>query len=170
MKDIDTKNITDVEVIDEPITKVDNEAEVEGIKFAKWEIKMIFNTAISSVKVSDVSKEDKINLIKLKIELGKIDTQIKEYEKTVVESLKTDEYNAAEQSAQSGTEEDKTKFKDMQLKLEKDASEICMTLYNEEVSIECKHLSEETFYQIADLFDIQMLGGYDYLYNKLVKK
>lgn len=167
----------DAEVIDQPTTETvvnttEETKEVESIKFAKWEVKMIFNHALSSIKINDVSKEDKRNLIKLKIELGKVQSELDAYEKSVVESLKNEEYTEGEKAAQEpdATEEVKEKFKELQTKLEKSANELCMEEYNKEISIECAHLTDETFYMIADSFDMTMLGGYDYIYNKLVKK
>lgn len=162
-------NITDAEVIDQPITETTEV--VEHIKFIKWEIKMIFNGALSSIKINDLPKEDKINLIKLKIKIGKVHSELEAYEKSVVESLKDDTYTDGEKASQNkdATEEDKEKFKELQKKLEKIANETCMDEYNSEVTIECKHITDETFYKIADSFDMTMLGGYDYIYNKLVK-
>ena len=148
-----------------------DELAIEGISFSKWEVKVIFNNALASVKVNNLNAEDRINLIKLKIGLGKAAASIQEYEKTVVESLKDDTYTDAEKAAQSpeASDEDKEAFAKIQSKLEKDASEACMSEYNDAIRIPCKYLTEETFYSIAEYFDMQMLGGYDYIYNKLVK-
>lgn len=181
MTDMHITEPVGAEVIDQSTTNEATEAteptadakkEVESIKFAKWEVKMIFNAALSSIKINNISKEDKINLIKLKIGLSKVQSELETYEKSVVESLKNDEYAEYEKAVQEvgATEEAKVKFKELQKELEKSANEICMEEYNKEVSIECAHLTDETFYMIADSFDMQMLGGYDYIYNKLVKQ
>lgn len=166
MTDINITESVDAEVIDQPITE-----QVECIKFAKWEIKMLFNSALSSIKVNDLPKEDKINLIKLKIEIGKVHSELEAYEKSVVESLKNETYIAAEKASMTNdaTDDVKEKFKELQKELEKTASETCMDEYNSEITINCKHITDDTFYVIADSFDMTVLGGYDYIYNKLVK-
>lgn len=156
----------DAEVIDQPVE------EVKGLEFAKWEIKMIFNQALSGIKVNDIKKEDKLNLIKLKIELGEYASKLQEYEKSVIDALKNDEYIQAEKAAQSAdaSNEVKSKFEELMHNLEKEANDTCMKEYNTIVTIDCEKLSKDVFYCIADTIQLELLGGYDYIYNKLVKK
>lgn len=142
------------------------------IKLSKFEIKMLFNPVLDGVKLTGVSKEDRISLIKLKIELGKIAKELEEFEKVVIESFKDDNYKSLEQEAskEDATEEDKENFKKLQEEVNKKINESCIEEYNKEVCIECDPISSETFFNVISTVDLTALGGYEYIYNKLVKE
>lgn len=142
------------------------------IKFSKFEIKMLVNPALDGVKINEVSKEDRVNLIKLKIQLGKINKELQDYEKTVIDSFKDDNYTNLESKANSSeaTDEDKQKFEELQKEINSKINEILIEEYNKEVEVECEPISEETFYKTITTVDLTALGGYEYLYNKLVKQ
>lgn len=157
-----TEEITSVEVIEDDNT----------VKLSKFEIKVLFNPSLDGVKLNEVSKEDRIKLIKLKIELGRIAKELEDYTKTVIESFKDDEFKKLEEAAQkdNATEEDKKKFEEFQNNINTKINEVCMEEYNKIVDIKDAKISEDTFFNTISQADINTLGGYEYLYNKLVKK
>lgn len=142
------------------------------MKFNKFEIKMLINPALEGVKLNDISKEDRIKLIKLKIQLGKISKDLQDYEKTVVDSFKDDNYTNLESKAndKEATEDDKKNFEELQKEINAKINEILIEEYNKEVEIECEPIEEDTFYNAISTVDLTALGGYEYLYNKLVKQ
>ena len=173
MLEKDIKPTGAVEVNDEP--SVIEDTKDVGLEFSNWEIKALFNTALSSIKLNDIDKDEKINLIKLKIELSKITEQIHEFEKTTIESLKTKEYTDLEQTVNSvdASKEDKELFSKMQNDLDKEANAVLLEMYNTIVTVNVNKISEDTFYKIADTLDSVApvtLSGVNYIYNKLVKK
>lgn len=179
MTDIETNNTAEyAEIIDTTSAEVVKETvettteEKESIKFSKFEIKMLFNPALDGVKLTDIEKEDRIKLIKLKIQLGKIAKELEEYDKAVVESFKDSEYTSLEEKANStdATEEIKKEFEELQQKINTKINETCVEEYNKEIDIESEHISEDTFFKAISTVDLVGLGGYEYLYNKLVKK
>lgn len=174
MTDINVKeSAQDAEIIETTSAEVVEEVtSKEVIKFSKFEIKVLFNPALDGVKLNDINKEDRVKLIKLKISLGKIAKELEEYEKTVVESFKDEAYKNLETKAQEteATEEIKEEFKKLQDEITTKVNEICIEEYNKEVSIESEYICEETFFQAISTIDLAALGGYEYLYNKLVKK
>lgn len=150
-----------VEIVEENVTK-----------FSKFEIKMLFNPAFNEIKVNEIeSKEDRISLIKLKIKFGKVAKELEEYEKEVVESFKDENYKnlESESSKEDATEEIKTEFKKLQENINVKINEVCIEEYNKEVEIEGAFISEECFYKMVSTIELTALGGYEYLYNKLVK-
>lgn len=144
---------------------------MENIKLSKFEIKVLFNPALDGMKLNDVDKEDRVKLIKLKIELGKIVRELEEFEKTLVESFKDDEYKSLEESSnkEDATEETKEEFKKLQESINKKINECAVEEYNKTVDIDFDGISEDTFYKVASTIDLAALGGYEYIYNKLVK-
>lgn len=144
---------------------------MEKIKLSKFEVKVLFNPALDGVKLNDVDKEDRIKLIKLKIELGKIVRELEEFDKTVVESLKDDHYKSLEEDSnkEDATDEVKEEFKNLQESINKKINECAIEEYNKEIELDFDGISEDTFYKIMSTVDLTALGGYEYIYNKLVK-
>lgn len=161
-----TDNITDATVIEN-----NEEASKNMITFSKWEVKMLFHPSLSEVKITDVDKEFRANLIKLKIALGKVDEELKEYEKSVIDSLKDEKFTELEKEAskEDAREEAKDLFEELKNQVSKEANELLVPKYNETVEIECEKIDEKTFYSIVSSIELTALGGYDYLYKKLVK-
>lgn len=145
---------------------------MEKIKLSKFEIKVLFNPALDGVKLNDVDKDDRIKLIKFKIELGKIVKELEEFDKTVVESLKDDHYKELEEASnkEDATEKTKEEFKNLQESINKKINECAIEEYNKEVELDFDGISEDTFYKTMSTVDLTALGGYEYIYNKLVKQ
>lgn len=172
MTDIDiNETAVDAEIIETTSAEVVKETK-EELTFSKFEVKVLFNPAMDGVKLIDIDKEDRIKLIKLKIELGKVAKELEEYEKTVVESFKDETYKQLEEGStkEDATEEIKKEFKELQESITAKVNEVCVEEYNKEIHITCAAISEDTFFKFISTVDLVSLGGYEYIYNKLVKK
>lgn len=165
LETVASADVTDATIIDEV-------SDVNTIKFSKFEIKMLFNPVLDGAKLNEVSKEDRVKLIKLKIKLGETAKELEAFEKTVADSFKDAKYKKLEEASTSpeATDEDKAKFAELKDKLTPKMNELLVEEYNKEIEVECEGVSEETFFGALIETDLTALGGYEYLYNKLVKK
>lgn len=147
--------------------------EVKEIKASRFEIEQQLNNLVGSIKVKDMSKDGKLAMVKLKLELSKVMREIEDFRKTTIESInkpeKLDELKEAA-AKEDATDEIKAMFKEIETEYNKEFAEVAIPYYNNIVSLPFDFISEDDFYTIVSNNDLEALFGYDYLHSKLVKK
>lgn len=144
----------------------------ETLKASRFEIEQQLNLYIGNIKVEGLSKEAKLALVKLKLELSDIVKDIEAFRKKTVESIDKpenfDELKAAAEK-EDATEEDKKAYKEAETEFNTKFAEIAVPYFNEIVEIPFEHISKEDFYKLVENNDTNVIFGYEYLFNKLVK-
>lgn len=149
------------------------ENENKELKATRFEIEQQLNQYIGNIKVEGLSKEAKLALVKLKLEMSDIVKDIEEFRKTTIESIdKPDNYDELKEKASSedATQEDKDEWNKVEQEYNKKFVDIALPYFNEEVSLPFDFLSKEDFYKLVENNDVNVIYGYEYIYNKLVKK
>lgn len=147
--------------------------EIKELKATRFEIEQQLNQYIGNIKVEGLSKEAKLALVKLKLEMSDVVKDIEEFRKTTIESIdKPDNYDELKEKASSedATQEDKDKWNKVEQEYNKKFVDIALPYFNEEVSLPFDFLSKEDFYKLVENNDVNVIYGYEYIYNKLVKK
>lgn len=151
---------------------VDITEEVKEIKASRFEVEQQLNTLVGSLKVKDLSPEGKLALVHLKLQLTKIKNEIDEFRKTTIESIdkpeKLDELKEAAEK-EDATDEVKVAFKEVEAAYNKEFTEIAIPYYNTIVSIPFDFISENDFDAIVKNNDLDILFGYEYVHDKLVR-
>lgn len=146
--------------------------EVKEIKASRFEIEQQLNNLVGSIKVKEMSKEGKLAMVKLKLELTKVTKEIEDFRKTTVESInkpeKLDELKEAAAKEDADTEV-KEAFKIVEAEYNKEFGEVAIPYYNTVISMPFDFISKEDFYAIVANNDLEALFGYEYIYSKLVK-
>ena len=146
--------------------------EVKELKASRFEIEQQLNQYIGNIKVEGLSGKAKLALVKLKIELSKVVSDIDDFRKKTIESLeKPSNYDKLKEKAEkeNATEKDKEAFKKVENGYNKKFAEVAIPYFNEIITIPFDFISEEDFYTLVEHNEINVIFGYEYIYNKLVK-
>ena len=146
--------------------------EVKELKASRFEIEQQLNQYIGNIKVEGLSGKAKLALVKLKIELSKVVSDIDDFRKKTIESLeKPSNYDKLKEKAEkeNATEKDKEAFKKVENEYNKKFAEVAIPYFNEIITIPFDFISEEDFYTLVEHNEINVIFGYEYIYNKLVK-
>lgn len=147
--------------------------ENKTLKATRYEIEQQLNQYIGNIKVEDLSTDSKLALVKLKIELSKVISEIDEFRKKTIDSIeKPDNFDELRENAQKegATKEDKEIWEKVEKEFNDKFVEIALPYFNEVVELPFDYISEEDFYTLVKHNDANLIFGYEYIYNKLVKK
>lgn len=147
--------------------------ENKTLKATRYEIEQQLNQYIGNIKVEDLSTDSKLALVKLKIELSKVISEIEEFRKKTIDSIeKPDNFDELRENAQKegATKEDKEIWEKVEKEFNDKFVEIALPYFNEVVELPFDYISEEDFYTLVKHNDANLIFGYEYIYNKLVKK
>lgn len=147
--------------------------EIKELKASRFEIEQQLNQYIGNLKVEGLSADAKLALVKLKIELSNVTKEIEEFRKQTIESInKADNFDELREAAQKedATEEEKQAYKKVEDEFNNKFVEIALPYFNETVEIPFDYISKEDFYELVKHNDVNVVFGYEYIYNKLVKK
>ena len=147
--------------------------ESKVLKASRFEIEQQLNQYIGNLKVEGLSADAKLALVKLKIELSNVTKEIEEFRKQTIESInKADNFDELREAAQKedATEEEKQAYKKVEDEFNNKFVEIALPYFNETVEIPFDYISKEDFYELVKHNDVNVVFGYEYIYNKLVKK
>lgn len=143
------------------------------LKATRYEIDQQLNQYIGNIKVEGLSSEAKLALVKLKIELTKIVEGINEFRKKTLDSIdKPENYDELKSAAEKeeATKEDKEAWSKVEKEYNEKFAEVALPYFNEVVELPFDFLTEEDFYTLVEHNDVNVVFGYEYVYNKLVKK
>lgn len=150
------------------------DTEVKNVlKASRFEIEQQLNPFIGNLKVEGISAEGKLSLVLLKLELSKVIKDIEDFRKTTLESIdKPKNYEELEQAAnkEDATKEDKEAFKKVQDEYNSKFVEVALPYFNEIVDIPFDFISKDDFKEVVKHNDANVVFGYEYVYNKLVKQ
>lgn len=152
---------------------MENTEEKKVLKASRFEIEQQLNQYVGSLKVEGLTSKAKLALVKLKIEMSKVVEDINDFRKKTLESIdKPENYDKLKEDA---SKEDATKeVKEAWSKVEKQYNdkfvEVALPYFNETVELPFDFLTEEDFYTLVEHNDVNVVFGYEYVYNKLVKK
>ena len=147
--------------------------EENRLKITRLEAEQQLNQFVGNLKVEGMSADARLALVKLKIELTNIIKQNDEFRETTRESVvKPENYDKLEKVAndEKATQADKDAFKTVQEEYNKKLIEVLYPYLSAEVEIPFDFLSEADFYELVKHNDVNMVYGYEYIYNTLVKK
>lgn len=146
---------------------------MEELKITRIEAEQQLNQFVGNLKVEGMSSDARLALVKLKIELTKLIKENDEFRETTRESIeKPTNYDELEKasSADNATQEDKDAFKTVQDEYNKKLIEVLYPYLSAEVEIPFDYLTQEDFYELVKHNDVNIVYGYEYIYNKLVKQ
>ncbi len=141
------------------------------IKASRFEIEQQLNNFLGNLKIEGLSGAGKYSLVMLKIELSKIAKEIEDFRKTTIESIdKPKGYTELEvKPVSERTDEEKETFKKLQEEYNDKFTEVALPYFNEVVEIPFNFITEDDFKHIVEHNELNVLFGYEYIYNKLVK-
>ena len=142
------------------------------LKATRYEIDQQLNRYIGNLKVDGLSSEAKLALVKLKIEMTDIVKEIDEFRQKTIDSIqKPDNYDKLKEAAskEGATEEDKKVFAEAEARYNNAFAEIALPYFNEVVELPFDYITKEDFYTLVKNNDVNVIFGYEYVYNKLVK-
>ena len=146
---------------------------MEELKISRIEAEQQLNQFVGNLKVEGMSADARLALVKLKLELTKLIKENDEFRETTRESIeKPDNYDELEKAsnADNATQEDKDAFKAVQEEYNKKLVEVLYPYLSAEVTLPFDYISEEDFYELVKHNDVNIVYGYEYIYNKLVEK
>ena len=146
---------------------------MEELKISRIEAEQQLNQFVGNLKVEGMSSDARLALVKLKLELTKLIKENDEFRETTRESIeKPANYNELEKASNTdnATQEDKDAFKTVQEEYNKKLIEVLYPYLSAEVTLPFDYISEEDFYELVKHNDVNIVYGYEYIYNKLVKK
>lgn len=152
---------------------MENTEEKKVLKASRFEIEQQLNQYIGSLKVEGLSSKAKLALVKLKIELSKIVEDLDNFRKRTLESIdKPENYDELKSTAEKeeATKEDKEAWSKVEKEYNEKFAEVALPYFNEVVELPFDFLTEEDFYTLVEHNDVNVVFGYEYVYNKLVKK
>lgn len=152
---------------------MENTEEKKVLKASRFEVEQQLNQYIGNIKVEGLSGKAKLALVKLKIELSKIVDAISDFRKKTIESIeKPENFDElkAESEKEDATEETKQAYKKMEEEYNKKFAEVAIPYFNETIEIPFDYITEDDFYTLVEHNDVNIVFGYEYIYNKLVKK
>lgn len=162
------KEIVDAEVIN----TTESKEEVKGIKATRFEVEQQLNQFIGNLKVEGMSPDAKLALVELKLELSKITKEIEEFRKTTLASInKPENYDKLKEDAEKegATDEAKAAYKVVEDEYNKAFTEVALPYFNDIVSIPFDYISKDDFRALVKHNDLNVIFGYEYIYEKLVK-
>lgn len=142
------------------------------IKATRYEIESQLNNFIGSIKTNGLDKNCKLSLVKLKIKLSELVEEISQFRKKTIEGInKPEGYDALKIAVDNATasESDKIKFAQLEKQYSIELGDILLPYLNETIDVEFEGINEDDFWKIVENSDIEMIFGYEYLKNKLVK-
>ena len=146
--------------------------EEKVIKASRWELEQQLNQFIGIIKTNGLSKECKVSLVKLKIELSKYVKEIDEFRKTTVEAVvKPEGFDELKNKIErkEATLEEKTQFEELEKAYNQELMEVLVPYFNEVVEIPFDGIKEDDFWNIVENSEVEVIFGYEYLKNKLVQ-
>lgn len=146
---------------------------MEELKITRIEAEQQLNQFVGNLKVEGMSADARLALVKLKLELTKLIKENDEFRETTRESIeKPANYDELEKAsnADDATQEDKDAFKTVQEEYNKKLIEVLYPYLSAEVTLPFDYISEEDFYELVKHNDVNIVYGYEYIYNKLVKQ
>ena len=152
---------------------MENTEEKKVLKASRFEIEQQLNQYVGSLKVEGLTSKAKLALVKLKIEMSKIVEDINDFRKKTLESIdKPENYDELKSAAEKeeATKEDKEAWSKVEKEYNEKFAEVALPYFNEVVELPFDFLTEEDFYTLVEHNDVNVVFGYEYVYNKLVKK
>lgn len=152
---------------------MENTEEKKVLKASRFEIEQQLNQYVGSLKVEGLTSKAKLALVKLKIEMSKIVEDINDFRKKTLESIdKPENYDELKSAAEKeeATKEDKEAWSKVEKEYNEKFAEVALPYFNEVVELPFGFLTEEDFYTLVEHNDVNVVFGYEYVYNKLVKK
>ena len=146
---------------------------MEELKISRIEAEQQLNQFVGNLKVEGMSADARLALVKLKLELTKLIKENDEFRETTRESIeKPANYDELEKASNTdnATQEDKDAFKTVQEEYNKKLIEVLYPYLSAEVTLPFDYISEEDFYELVKHNDVNIVYGYEYIYNKLVKQ
>lgn len=147
--------------------------EVKEIKASRFEIEQQLNQFIGNLKVEGMSSKGKLALVKLKIEMSKVIDEIDNFRKKTLASIeKPKDYDKFEEASkkENATDEDKNAFKSLEKEYNDKFAEVAIPYFNDIVTLPFDFISESDFEALVEHNEVNVIFGYEYVYNKLVKK
>ena len=148
------------------------EKEVKAIKASRFEVEQQLNQFVGNLKIEGMSADAKLALVKLKIELSKVMSDIEDFRKKTLGSInKPEKYDELKELSEkeNATDKDKAAFKVVSDEYNKKFGEVAIPYFNTVIDIPFDFISESDFYAIVEHNDINVIFGYEYIYSKLVK-
>lgn len=152
---------------------MENTEEKKVLKASRFEIEQQLNQYVGSLKVEGLTSKAKLALVKLKIEMSKVVEDINDFRKKTLESIdKPENYDELKSAAEKeeATKEDKEAWSKVEKEYNEKFAEVALPYFNEVVELPFDFLTEEDFYTLVEHNDVNVVFGYEYVYNKLVKK
>lgn len=152
---------------------MENTEEKKVLKASRFEIEQQLNQYVGSLKVEGLSSKAKLALVKLKLELSKVANEIDDFRKKTLESIdKPENYDKLKEAAskENATKEDKEAWSKVEKEFNDKFVEVALPYFNETVELPFDYITEEDFYTLVEHNDVNVIFGYEYVYNKLVKK
>ena len=146
---------------------------MEELKISRIEAEQQLNQFVGNLKVEGMSADARLALVKLKLELTKLIKENDEFRETTRESIeKPANYDELEKASNTdnATQEDKDAFKTVQEEYNKKLIEVLYPYLSAEVTLPFDYISEKDFYELVKHNDVNIVYGYEYIYNKLVKQ
>ena len=143
------------------------------MKASRFEIEQQLNQFIGNLKVEGLSADGKLALVMLKLEMSKITKDIEDFRKKTLDSIdKPKNYDELKSKAESkeATAEDKEAFKNAEEEYTKKFAEVALPYFNEVIDVPFNFISEDDFKELVKHNDVNVIYGYEYIYNKLVKQ
>lgn len=136
----------------------------------RFEIEQQLNQAIGSIRANGLANDIKIKLVKLKIALSDKVKEIEEYRKTTIDSIdKPENFDDLKNKVNEGTATNEEVAEFNNSTYNKEIADILIPYLNEVVEIEFDGITEDEFWAIVNKSDVELIYGYEYLRNKLVK-
>lgn len=151
---------------------MENTEEKKVLKASRFEIDQQLNQYVGSLKVEGLTSKAKLALVKLKIEMSKVVEDINDFRKKTLESIdKPENYDELKSAAEKeeATKEDKEAWSKVEKEYNEKFAEVALPYFNEVVELPFDFLTEEDFYTLVEHNDVNVVFGYEYVYNKLVK-
>lgn len=152
---------------------MENTEEKKVLKASRFEIEQQLNQYVGSLKVEGLSSKAKLALVKLKLELSKVANEIDDFRKKTLESIdKPENYDKLKEAAskENATKEDKEAWSKVEKEFNDKFVEVALPYFNETVELPFDYITEEDFYTLVEHNDVNVIFGYEYVYNKLVEK
>ena len=143
------------------------------LNITRIEAEQQLNQFVGNLKVEGMSPDARLALVKLKLELTKLIKENDEFREITRESIeKPENYDELERAAKedNATQEQKDAFKVVQDEYNKKLIEVLYPYLSAEVEIPFDYLTQEDFYELVKHNDVNIVYGYEYIYNKLVKQ
>lgn len=152
---------------------MENTEEKKVLKASRFEIDQQLNQYVGSLKVEGLSGKAKLALVKLKLEMSKVVDEINDFRKKTVESIeKPENYDDLKAAAEKedATQEDKDAWSKVENEYNTKFTEVALPYFNEVIELPFDFITKDDFYTLVEHNDVNVVFGYEYIYNKLVKE